>query len=211
VIDRRPGSRAAFTRLDRALGAQLAAAPRAYGGQPERALVRRLERQWRTGLVVPRRMAAAPPRAPRQADRARDMRRSTGAWLTSARRSPSSRRGSRLEAGGASRERLLVVLLAAALTAVVALVMFGRRMAREVIAPIRELREAWLELGAGETARRVAPRRDDELGELARTFNAMADGSRRAGPSSRGRPRATRSPACPTATRSPTSRRRAAR
>jgi diguanylate cyclase (GGDEF)-like protein len=184
VVDGRPGSGPVLTRLDRALAAQLAAAPRAYGGAPERALIRRLEAQWRAGLRVPRRLAAAPRGAPRPADRARDIRihetlngrlaemRATFAGLETQIRL--SHRG-RLAAGGASRDRLLVVLLAAALVSIVALVVFGRRMAREVLAPIRELREAWLQLGARETARRVTPRRDDELGELARTFNAMAD------------------------------------
>src|SRR5215210_5315783 len=184
VIDRRPGTEAAFTRLDRALGAQLAAAPRAFAGGPERALVEGLAAQWRASLALPRRLAAGPRAAPRPGDRAREVRahEALNGRLTAMRATFGELEDrirvthrDRLEAGGASRDRLLLVLLVTTLASVAALIVFGRRMAREVLTPIRQLRKAWLELGAGQTGRRVAPHRDDELGELARTFNAMAD------------------------------------
>jgi diguanylate cyclase (GGDEF)-like protein len=135
-------------------------------------------------MALPRRLATGPRPAPTPADRTRDIatHMELNAHVTTIRATFAQLEAQirlahrdRLVAGAASRDRLLFVLLAAVLASVAALVVFGRRMSREVLTPIRQLRDAWLELGAGQTARRVAPGRDDELGELARTFNAMAD------------------------------------
>src|SRR4051812_19446374 len=166
VIDRRPGGAMAFTRLDGAVRADLARAPRAYGRAAELELVARMRAQWTIGLALPRRLAGGrgPAGAP---DRARDIRthealhghppqlRATFGELEEQIRVAHR---SRLEAGGTSRDRFLLVLLATALASIAALIVFARRMAREVLAPIRQLREAW-QLGAGETVPRVTPQR----------------------------------------------------
>jgi diguanylate cyclase (GGDEF)-like protein len=184
VIDRRTDAPAAFLALDRRLQADLARAPGTYGRASERRIVGRLQAEWQTGLALPRRLAAVAPRAPEGADRRRDIathemlnRRLELLRTTFGRLEAEIRLAhrDRLEAGGASRDRMLLVLLTAVLGSALALVVFARRMAREVVTPIRQLREAWLDLGAGRAARRVAPHRDDELGELVRTFNAMAE------------------------------------
>ncbi|MGH8973658.1 MAG: EAL domain-containing protein [Acidimicrobiia bacterium] len=74
----------------------------------------------------------------------------------------------------AAREQLaiLYVLLALSLCTTVYL---GRRTKKDIVSPIHKLREATRRLGAGDFDHRVDVDRDDEFGELASTFNAMAD------------------------------------
>ena len=62
--------------------------------------------------------------------------------------------------------------LAAGLAAI-AISMFVSRM---TLSPLRSLQTAAEQLGAGDLSQRVAITRDDEVGEMARTFNAMAEG-----------------------------------
>jgi diguanylate cyclase (GGDEF)-like protein/PAS domain S-box-containing protein len=73
----------------------------------------------------------------------------------------------------AAREQLaiLYVLLALSLCTTVYL---GRRTKKDIVSPIHKLREATRRLGAGDFDHRVDVDRDDELGQLATTFNAMA-------------------------------------
>jgi diguanylate cyclase (GGDEF)-like protein len=184
VIDRRPGSPAAFAALDRRLRARFASAARVYARGSERALVDRMQSEWQRSMALPRRLATGRRPAPAPSDRTRDIvsHEALNGHLDAIRatfgRLEGQIRGAhreRIAAGAASRDRLVVVLLALVLLSAAALVVFARRMSREVLTPIRQLRKAWLDLGAGQTGRRVAPQRDDELGELARTFNAMAE------------------------------------
>jgi signal transduction histidine kinase len=62
--------------------------------------------------------------------------------------------------------------LAAGLAAI-AISIFVTRM---TLSPLRSLQTAAEQLGAGDLSQRVAVTRDDEIGEMARTFNAMAEG-----------------------------------
>ena len=62
--------------------------------------------------------------------------------------------------------------LAAGLAAI-AISMFVSRM---TLSPLRSLQSAAERLGTGDLSQRVAVTRDDEVGEMARTFNAMAEG-----------------------------------
>ncbi|HVM46127.1 MAG TPA: HAMP domain-containing protein, partial [Candidatus Thermoplasmatota archaeon] len=48
-------------------------------------------------------------------------------------------------------------------------------IARRIVAPVRELTEASRALAEGKLGRRIQPSGDDEIGELARAFNQMAD------------------------------------
>jgi len=61
----------------------------------------------------------------------------------------------------------LAVLLAASL--------FGWVIAGRVLAPLRTLRDTARSIGETDLTRRIAVEGDDEIGELARTFNAMLD------------------------------------
>lgn len=85
---------------------------------------------------------------------------------------------------GAPERRLLADVrratwLAAAAGAVLAAVV-GTLTARRITAPLRRLAEAAGRIGAGDLTSTVSAEGDDELGELARTFNAMAADLRRA-------------------------------
>jgi PAS domain S-box-containing protein len=66
------------------------------------------------------------------------------------------------------------VVLGVALLAVVALVL--RFLRRRVLAPVDALADAAARIGAGDLAARVTPTRDDEIGRVAASFDAMAAG-----------------------------------
>ena len=68
------------------------------------------------------------------------------------------------------KESILVVLLGVAVSAVLAAV-----ISRAVIGPIQKLRDAAHQLGQGKMDTRISIRSKDELGELAGSFNLMAD------------------------------------
>jgi PAS domain S-box-containing protein len=67
--------------------------------------------------------------------------------------------------------RVLYGILAASLGLTVS---FIRRLRRDVLVPVQQLRTAASRLGAGELDERLDLDRDDEFGELVSTFNAMA-------------------------------------
>jgi diguanylate cyclase (GGDEF)-like protein len=79
----------------------------------------------------------------------------------------------------AKAARLFLEVLAALgfleLLAVVLVVRLARRLSSEVLRPVGTLRDGANQLAAGELDHRVVVDRDDELGELAVSFNAMAD------------------------------------
>lgn len=74
----------------------------------------------------------------------------------------------------AARERALWLTLAAFVLAVAASLFAGIALARSVTRPVNALREGAAILAQGQLSHRVAISRDDELGELAAAFNAMA-------------------------------------
>ncbi len=67
------------------------------------------------------------------------------------------------------------VLLLGGLVAAVAALGLGFALARRATAPARELTRAARALAKGERSVRVPPRSGDEMGEMARAFNSMAD------------------------------------
>jgi len=73
-------------------------------------------------------------------------------------------------------EKLGMVALAALLLLISALMLrFARRLSIEVLRPVRLLRDAANQLASGELDHRVELNRADELGDLAVSFNAMAE------------------------------------
>ena len=73
-------------------------------------------------------------------------------------------------------ERTALAALAALIILVSALMLrFARRLSAEVLRPVGMLRDSANQLAAGELDHRVEFNRDDELGELAASFNAMAE------------------------------------
>ncbi|MDQ1566838.1 MAG: diguanylate cyclase, partial [Actinomycetota bacterium] len=69
----------------------------------------------------------------------------------------------------------LAALVALGLLVIALLVRFGRRLSAEVIRPLGLLRDSANRFAAGELDHRVEFTRADELGDLATSFNAMAD------------------------------------
>ncbi|MEZ5990144.1 MAG: HAMP domain-containing sensor histidine kinase [Planctomycetota bacterium] len=67
------------------------------------------------------------------------------------------------------------VTLAVGACVLVVFLFFAWMLYRDVVVPILEIRDVALRFGAGATEDRLRIRRPDELGELARTFNEMAD------------------------------------
>jgi signal transduction histidine kinase len=67
-------------------------------------------------------------------------------------------------------------LLWAGLAAGGAAIVISVFLSRRTLAPLRSMRSAAEQLGAGDLSQRVTVSGTDELGEMARTFNAMAEG-----------------------------------
>lgn len=78
-------------------------------------------------------------------------------------------RAARVEQAGMAAKTVLVVLMTALM------VHLARRLSAEVIQPVALLRASANRLAAGELHHRVDLGRTDELGDLAASFNAMAD------------------------------------
>ncbi len=81
---------------------------------------------------------------------------------------------------GLNRDAQLEHVLMAALLALFGMaflvtVHFRRRMTRDLVRPVADLRDVVLKLEAGDYAHRIHIARRDELGELAEAFNSMAD------------------------------------
>jgi diguanylate cyclase (GGDEF)-like protein len=88
-----------------------------------------------------------------------------------------NRDAARAELAEASRteQQTIAVLVLLELLVVMLSVRLARRLSIEVIRPVRLLRDSANHLAAGELEHRVLVDRADELGELAVSFNAMAD------------------------------------
>jgi diguanylate cyclase (GGDEF)-like protein len=71
--------------------------------------------------------------------------------------------------------QLFGVLGAAFLVSVAVATVLARKVSRHVLVPVEHLREGAARLAAGDLAHRVDVPREDELGELARSFNVMAE------------------------------------
>ena len=71
-------------------------------------------------------------------------------------------------------------LLWAGLASAGAAIVISVFLSRRTLSPLRALQSAAERLGAGDLSQRVRIRRDDEVGEMAHTFNAMAEGLERA-------------------------------
>ena len=75
-----------------------------------------------------------------------------------------------------SLERLVTVATAAVIAILVSLVVvLGRRLSREVLRPVARLRDSAGRIALGDLDHRVEVERQDEIGDLAETFNTMAD------------------------------------
>ena len=76
----------------------------------------------------------------------------------------------------ANLDRLVTGATALASLVLVALVVrFGRRLSTEVLKPVARLRDSAGRLARGELDHRVEVERSDEIGDLAETFNTMAE------------------------------------
>ena len=81
----------------------------------------------------------------------------------------------RLEEVARTRNLVLAAMVTAGLTAVGIALRLARRLSREVLRPIGELRVSTNLLRDGDLGHRATVARLDELGDLATSFNAMAD------------------------------------
>lgn len=88
-----------------------------------------------------------------------------------------SRAAVRQELGQATRieREAMAVLAVLELLAILLAIRLIRRLSSEILRPVGALRDAAHHLAAGRLDHRVVVHRADELGELARSFNTMAD------------------------------------
>ncbi|MGQ0520775.1 MAG: diguanylate cyclase domain-containing protein [Actinomycetota bacterium] len=80
-----------------------------------------------------------------------------------------------LSAAARLDRNMTVATLAAGLLAIAFVIRFARRLSREVLRPVARLRDSAGRLAAGDLDHRVEVERADEIGDLAATFNAMAE------------------------------------
>ena len=80
-----------------------------------------------------------------------------------------------LAAAGSTERKTMLSLAAFALMAILLAVRLSRRLSTEVLRPVGILRDSANHLAAGELDHRVVVDRADELGDLATSFNTMAD------------------------------------
>lgn len=80
-----------------------------------------------------------------------------------------------LAKANAAKTRALLLIGGAFLTGLGIAIVAGIRLARSIILPVRVLEEGASRFGEGDLSYRVALATNDELGQLARTFNAMAE------------------------------------
>lgn len=71
--------------------------------------------------------------------------------------------------------RIMAVLAVIKLLAIVLAVRLARRLSTQILRPVSALQKAANHLAAGDLDHRIKVDRDDELGQLAVSFNAMAD------------------------------------
>ena len=146
--------------------------------EDERALVRAAQAEWEQGRVVLGAMQAldrvdAPASVELQRlhahiDRIREM-------LSQVYALAQKEIAENLSGAYAARRRALLGIAGIFLAGLGAVGIVGTGLTRSILAPLRSLQEAADRFGAGDLAHRVALASQDELGELARTFNGMAD------------------------------------
>lgn len=82
--------------------------------------------------------------------------------------------GIHLEQAHATRRRALLIIASVFVVGLGAAILVGMLLARSVLAPLQALRDAATRFGSGDLSHRVSLTAQDELGELATTFNVMA-------------------------------------
>lgn len=80
-----------------------------------------------------------------------------------------------LDAAGSTRAKLVLSIICLFLAATVVAVAIGLLMARSILRPVRALEQGARYFGEGNLSHRIASTHQDELGQLAATFNNMAD------------------------------------
>ncbi len=83
--------------------------------------------------------------------------------------------GAHLKKARDVRRTGLIVIAAVSLAGLAAAILVGTLLARSVLLPLHALEEAATRFGSGNLSHRVTMATGDELGELAKTFNVMAE------------------------------------
>jgi diguanylate cyclase (GGDEF)-like protein len=83
--------------------------------------------------------------------------------------------GRHLEQARGVRQRALLVMVVVFVVGLGTALLVGMALARSVLLPLRVLEEAANRFGSGDLSHRVSLTTPNEMGELGKTFNAMAD------------------------------------
>jgi diguanylate cyclase (GGDEF)-like protein len=83
--------------------------------------------------------------------------------------------GSHLQQAHATRQRALLIIASVFVVGLAFAILVGMALARSVLLPLRTLEEAADRFGSGDLSHRLSLTTPDEMGELGKTFNAMAD------------------------------------
>jgi diguanylate cyclase (GGDEF)-like protein/PAS domain S-box-containing protein len=183
LLDHGRGAAPDFLAADANTGAVLDEAVRMFNEPAERSLVSEIRRQWdetftplrprddgALGVTTGAEHLAVVPLHTELSQRMRAMKENLDKLATTFLEPISESL-----AKGKRAERQLLILLYALLAGSVGVGMyFTRRARRDILLPIRQFQEAAHHVAAGRFDHRVVLDRDDEYGELAATFNAMA-------------------------------------
>ena len=147
--------------------------------QEEAMLLARAERSFEAADAELRRLLRMPVEARalvglRGLTRFNDLVVATVAGLDDTEAHALARRQDELLEARDTEQRTLVLLAAVCLAGLGVAVLAARRLAATVLGPVRLLRSGAARLGAGDLSHRVSLERDDELGDLAAAFDAMA-------------------------------------
>jgi len=148
--------------------------------EEERTLIQSAHADWQRGRSIGEILLAIPnparnPRAGRQLERLDALLDRALDKLERVHSLATWEMGRHLEQARGVRQRALLVIVVVFVVGLGTALLVGMALARSVLFPLRVLEEAANRFGSGDLSHRVSLATPDEMGELGKTFNAMAE------------------------------------
>ena len=157
-----------------------AVAPGSFRLEEERALVRSAQREWQQARAIGEVILSTPrpvtdPTAMENLYRFDAHFDKASDFLEQVHNLAQREMSEHLAVVGGVRQRALLIILTVFLFGLATAVLMGTALARSVLNPLRSLEEGTTRFGAGDLSHRVFLATRDELGQLGKAFNAMAE------------------------------------
>jgi diguanylate cyclase (GGDEF)-like protein len=151
-----------------------------FDQEEERTLIQSAHADWQRGRSIGDTLLAIPnparnPRAGRQLERLDALLDRALDKLERVHSLAMGEMGRHLEQARGVRQRALLVMVVVFVVGLGTALLVGMALARSVLLPLRVLEEAANRFGSGDLSHRVSLTTPNEMGELGKTFNAMAD------------------------------------